>query len=118
MNEGERVGVRGRLQAHRLPTLRELVPQETYKLSRHQAEFAGSNIIDFFVDGEEGVRLSDASEDNWVGFEGGEDRSLFGEHRPQILVRLHVRYPVGRAPLSCQLIFPSSLLGVCPGTQR
>jgi len=118
MSEGERDKARGRQQIRRSATPRELVLQEAYKLSRHQVEFTGSNIIDFFVDGEEGIRLSDASEDNWVGFEGGEDRFLFGERRPQVLVRLHVRYPIRPAPLSCQLIFPSSLLGVCPGTQR
>ena len=87
--------MRERPQAHMQQTLFELAHQEPYKLPRRQAEFVGLGIIEFFVNGQEGIRLSDASECNWEGFEGGDDRSLFGGDRSQILVRLHVSHLVG-----------------------
>jgi hypothetical protein len=59
-----------------------------YKSARRQAGFTGSDVIEFAVNGEKGIRLSNALEDNWVGFEGRDDRSLFD--RPQIIIRLHV----------------------------
>lgn len=83
-----------RPKTHRRPTPRSLVPQETYKPARHHAEFAGSNVIEFVVDGREGIRLFDASEGNWVGFKGRDDRSLFEGDRLQIIFRLHVRNPI------------------------
>ena len=46
------------------------------------------------VDGVEGIRLSDASEGNWKGFEGRDDRSLFEGDRLQIIIRLHVGHSV------------------------
>jgi len=83
-----------RPQTHRRPTPRVPAPQETYKPAQHHAEFAGSNVIEFVVDGREGIRLSDASEGNWVGLEGRDDRSLFEGDRLQIIFRLHVRHPI------------------------
>ena len=83
-----------RLRAHQRQTPRSLVPQEIYKPTRRHIEFAGSNTIRFIVDGEEGIRLSDAQEGNWVGLEGRDDRSLFKGDRLQIIVRLHVRHSV------------------------
>jgi len=47
------------------------------------------------VNGKEGIRLSNASKGNWAGFEGGDDRSMFGGDRLQIMARLHVRRSVG-----------------------
>ena len=51
-------------------------------------------IIKFVVDGKEGVRLSDALEGNWAGFEGRDDSSLFEGDRPPIILRLQVRNSV------------------------
>jgi len=73
------------------PTTRKLVPQETFKFARRQKILDDPQVIEFSVYGEEGIRLSDASEGNWGGFEGRDDRSLFGDNRLQIMVRLHVR---------------------------
>jgi hypothetical protein len=67
--------------------------QETYKPARQQKELVGRQTIEFSVFGKEGIRLSDALEGNWVGFEGRDDRSLFGDDRLQIMIRLHVRLP-------------------------
>jgi len=78
-------------QAHRRPTPRGLIIQETYKLTRRCAEFEGSDVIRFVVNGEEGIRLSDALEGKWGGFEGRDDRSLFEGDRLQIMIRLQVR---------------------------
>jgi len=80
-------------QAHNGPTPRRLVPQETYKPPKQKKEPGGPQIIEFFVYGGEGIRLSDALEGNWVGFEGRDDRSLFGDDRLQIMLRLQVRLP-------------------------
>jgi len=72
-------------------TARELVPQETYKPARQQKELGDLQAIEFSVRGDIGIRLSDALEGNWKGFEGRDDRSLFGGDRLQIMVRLRVR---------------------------
>jgi hypothetical protein len=69
-----------------------------YKSARRQAQFAGSDVIEFVVDGKEGVRLSDALEGNWTGLEGRDDRSLFDGDRPQIIIRLHVRFSLSVSP--------------------
>lgn len=85
--------VRERPQARMEQTLFELAHQEPYKL-RRRGEFVDPSVIKFVVNGQEGIRLSDASECNWEGFEDGDDRSLFGWDRSQILVRLHVSHLV------------------------
>jgi hypothetical protein len=77
------------LQTHQ-PVSRKLAPQEIYKTARQQAGFRSAGVIEFAVDGKEGIRLSDALEGNWKGFEGRDDRSLFECDRHQILLRLHV----------------------------
>lgn len=87
-NEGN--GRQGRQQARRQSTLRGPARQETYKLTRHHVEFEGPEVIKFIVDGKEGIRLSDALEGNWAGFEGRDDRALFGGDRLQIILRLQV----------------------------
>jgi hypothetical protein len=73
------------------PVPRKLVPQEIYKTARQQAGFRSSGVVEFVVNGKEGIRLSDALEGNWKGFEGRDDRSLFEDVRLQIILRLHVR---------------------------
>jgi len=78
-------------QAHNGLTTRKLVPQKIFKPARQQKELHDSQVIEFTICGEKGICLSDALEGNWGGFEGRDDRSLFGENRPQIMVRLHVR---------------------------
>lgn len=75
-------------------TARKLVPQETYKPVRQQKELGDSQVVEFSVCGENGIRLSDALEGNWKGFEGRDDRSLFGDDRLQIMFRLRVRLPI------------------------
>ena len=84
----------------RRPIPRDPVPQETYRSNRHSAVFVGTG-IDFVVDSVEGIRLSDASEGNWAGFEGRDDRSLFEDHRHQIIIRLHVGYSVSKRRRLC-----------------
>ena len=79
--------------AHNSPTARILVPQEAFKPARHQRSLWDPQVIEFYVHGEKGIRLSDASGGNWAGFEGRDDRSLFGDERLQIIARLHVRLP-------------------------
>ena len=78
-------------QARQQPIPRHLVSQVAFKSTRHQAGFTGPDVITFAVEGQEGVRLSDAIEGKWVGFKGRDDRSLFDGTRLQILIRLHVR---------------------------
>ena len=78
-------------QGHEGLGTRELVPQETFRPARQQKVPGGSQIIEFSVYGGEGIRLSDALGENWAGFGGRDDRSLFGDDRLQIMVRLHVR---------------------------
>ena len=65
--------------------------QEIYKPTRR----ADPKVIEFIVEGEVGIRLSNALEGNWVGFGGRDDRSLFDGDRHQILIRLHVRLSSG-----------------------
>ena len=94
-------------QVHNYPNIRKLLPQETFKSSRQQIEFKGSQVIEFSVNGEKGICLSDALEGNWAGFEGRDDRSLFGDERLQIIVRLHVRLQPSVHNSPQQLTFPS-----------
>lgn len=71
-------------------TLRHLVLQEAYVPTRLTG-FTGSDSIEFVVNGEEGVRLLDALEGNWTGFERWNDRPLLSEGgRLQIIIRLLV----------------------------
>jgi len=95
-----------------------MTPQETYKPPQHHAEFAGSDVIRFVINGEEGIRLSDASGGNWAGFEGRDDRSLFGGDRLQIIIRLHVRHSTSVRHRLVSLTLTSSPLGVHAGNQR
>ena len=94
------------------------MPQKTFKPARQQKELGGPQIIEFFVHGGIGIRLSDASEGNWAGFGGRDDRFLFGDDRLQIMIRLHVRLPAIIRTSPGWLTFPVSLLGVCHGSQR
>jgi len=77
-------------QAHYGRTQRKLIPQVPYRAAKQQRDVEGPWIIEFSVYGEKGIRLSDALEENWAGFEGRDDRSLFGDDRVQIMIRLHV----------------------------
>ena len=52
------------MQAHVQPVPRDPVPQVAYKSARRQKQFTGSEVIEFVVDGEEGIRLSDALKGN------------------------------------------------------
>jgi hypothetical protein len=70
---------------------RELAPQEVYKLARQLTGPGSLDVVKFVVDGEEGIRLSDALEGKWKGFEGRDDRSLFEGVRQQIILRVQVR---------------------------
>lgn len=85
------------------PIVRKLAPQEFYGSIRKPTNFRSSYTIEFRVDGQEGIRLSDASEDNWVGLEGRDDRLLFEGDYLQMIIRLHVRYSVSVHQL-CRLI--------------
>ena len=90
-----------------------------YKPTKHHVEFTGFNVIEFVVGGEGGIRLSDASEGNWAGFEGRDDRSLFEGDRLQIIIRINVRPPVRvHRRRFLTLTLSSSLLGARPGNQR
>lgn len=80
---------------HRPPVTRKIVPQEVYKPTRDPTSFGKSETIKFIVNGEEGIRLSNASEGSWEGFEGGDDRSMFEGDRLQIMTRLRVRHFAG-----------------------
>ena len=92
---------------------RKLVPQESYRAPGQPRNFGNTNPIEFIVNGEEGIRLSDVSEDKWVGFEGGDDRSLFEGERLQIMIRLHVRL-VRCALIPLMLNFPFKFVGCSP----
>ena len=108
-----------RPQASRQWTPRSPTRQETYKVARCRAEFKDRKIIKFIVNGREGIRLSDALEGNWAGFEGRDDRSLFGGDRLQIMIRLQVRDPISiRRDRLRSLTFPSSSSAVHLGNQR
>lgn len=102
----------GQAQARGRSTLHPL-PQVPYRSMRHQA---APGVIEFVVDGERGIRLSDVLEGNWVGLEGRDDRSLFEGTRLQIILRLHVRRPL--KVLYHHLTVSSSSLDVHPGSQR
>ncbi|KAF9779841.1 hypothetical protein BJ322DRAFT_345406 [Thelephora terrestris] len=78
-----------RQSTYRGPTPRRLVSQVAYK-PRRLVGFSGPREIEFSVSGVVGIRLSDASEGNWAGFDGRDDRSLFGEDRAQIVLRLQL----------------------------
>ena len=78
-----------RPQVHRQLTIRHPVSQEAYVPTR-LAGFSGSDIIKFVVNGEEGIRLFDALNENWMGFERWDDRSLFDGDRLQVIIRLQV----------------------------
>ena len=80
----------GELQAHQ-PVSRKLAPQEIYKPARQKTGFESPGVVEFVVDGTEGIRLSDALGGNWGGLEGRDDRSLFEGDRLQILLRLNVK---------------------------
>lgn len=69
------------------------MPQETYKISRKQKELGGSQVIEFYVYSEKGIRLSDALGKNWAGLRGWDDRSLFDDNCAQIMIRLLVSFP-------------------------
>ena len=118
VNEGAK---QGRTQAHQRPTPRDPARQESYKLTRRHAEFEGSDVIRFVVNGEEGIRLSDALEGNWEGFEGRDDRSLFDGDRLQIILRLQVREIRSASIIDGpppRPIIPSSSSAVHPGNRR
>jgi hypothetical protein len=78
-------------QVHNASTPRELVPQDIYKPPRQQKPFGNPNAFEFFVHGEKGIRLSDALEGKWDGFEGRDNLCWFGDDRVQITLRLRVR---------------------------
>jgi len=106
-------------QAHRSLTPRRLVLQEIWKPARQQKEdLGGSQTIDFYVYGERGIRLSDALDGNWMGLEGRDDRSLLGDDRLQIILRLQVRLLAIVCPQPRRLTFHSRLLDAHPGNQR
>lgn len=98
-------------QTDRPPVVRELAPQETYKIPRRPRGVGVTgkpDVIEFIADGKRGIRLSDVSEDNWARFEGGEDRPLSNEGRLQIIIRLHVRLLL-YSPVTLLIEFPSVL---------
>lgn len=70
---------------------RTLLEQVAYKPTRNQAERLCFTPIEFIVDGEAGIRLSDALDGNQRGLQGRDDTSLFGHNCCQIIVRLQVR---------------------------
>ena len=73
---------------------RKLMPQETFRAAKKQRDLGGSRVIEFYVYGEKGIRLSDALGENRAGLEGRDNRILFRDDRTQIMIRLHVRLPV------------------------
>lgn len=82
----------GDLQVYNHLPSRMLVPQETYKPPRQQREVEGPRAIEFFARGQRGIRLFDALEGNWTGFDGRDDRHLFEEGRLTIIVRMQVSF--------------------------
>lgn len=90
---------------HNPLTIRKLIPQDIYEPPRRQRDFGGPEIIEFFIDGKKGIRLSDALEGKWDGFEGRDDRCLFENSRAQIMLRLLVRLSVVFPPLEQWLSF-------------
>jgi len=67
--------------------------QQTYKPTRRQKELEGTRVVEFYVYGEMGIRLSDALRENWEGLEGRDNRTLFDDDRVQIMIRLLVSLP-------------------------
>ena len=86
---------------HRRQTLRHQVSQVPYKPARRPTNAVASDDIEFVVDGERGIRLSDALEEHWVGLRGRDDRSLFECDRLQIMLRFQVR----RSLVTCTICF-------------
>ena len=84
---------RGGPRTHNSPAPRRVMPQEAYKTARKQKEFGGLRVIEFYVYGEKGIRLSDALGENWAGLEDRDNRSFFDDDRAQIMIRLHVSLP-------------------------
>jgi len=105
-------------QVHKGPTPRGLMPQVTYKPARQQKESGGIRTIEFSVNGEEGIRLSDALEGNWVNFDSRDDGISFGDGRLQIMIRLQVRLAVITSTQAPQLNFSFRLSDAHPGNQR
>lgn len=97
--------------APRQPTRRNLVSQVPYKCVRHPPT---PSTIEFIVDGESGARLSDVLEGNWTGFEGRDDRSLFGSDRSQIFLRVHL---VGCSPWNSKINITDFTAGRRPITR-
>ena len=97
--------VQEQAQIHQRSTPRHLVSQVPYQSARRQPEVIHPNPIRFVVGGEEGIRLSDALDGNWTGFEGRDDRSLFEGDRPQIIFRFQVRNPPDVTALSTPDLF-------------
>ena len=91
VGEGKRETAQEQAPTQQRQISRDLILQVTYKPAR-QTGFPGAEAIYFVVDGQEGVRLSDALEDKWTGFKGRDDRSLFESGRLQIIMRLHVSH--------------------------
>lgn len=81
-------------EAYRQPQ-RHPILQEVYVPTR-LAGFVGPDVIEFVVNGEVGIRLSDVSDGNWIGLEGRDDQSLFEGERGQIIVRFHVSLFINR----------------------
>ena len=73
------------------PAKRRLVPQKAFKPARQRKEPWDLRIIKFSVHGEEGICLSDALRENWLGFDDRDERPLPEDDRFQIMIRLHVR---------------------------
>jgi hypothetical protein len=90
-NEGSGVAMQEQPQTSEPQVTRDLVSQVLYRAARKQAEFLGPTAIEFIVNGENGIRLSDALDKNFAGLEGRDDRSLFDDGRAQITIRIHVR---------------------------
>ena len=108
--EGESYGGMERPQVHRQQTLRNLVPQEIYTVGTSTG-FVTSDVIEFVVNGERGIRLLDALEENWIGFEGRDDRSLFEADRFSINFRLRVSLSGSMRYRFSLIIFPVQPVG-------
>ena len=65
--------------------------QVAYKPARRQKGLEGTRVVEFYVYGEMGIRLSDVLRENWEGLEGRDNRTLFDDDRRiQIMIRLQV----------------------------
>lgn len=78
-----------RAAANLKPTLNRPILQVLYKPTRF-ARFESPEVIDFIVNGEVGLHLSDALEGNWEGLKGRDDKHFFGGNQSQIIIRLQV----------------------------